>query len=156
MKVVIGFSFGHRGSEPGISNEAMAKVIQKLAPDIVSVQWEIGKALRKLNVAPHHEVLTHQKPGHYLDTEEVARQMLDFLRGSSLQNETISVVAHPVHLPRCVRILRKLGVTMVAPVHASIPYDPQSQQIWTRSPLLIHIREILAFPIYLFRGYYTA
>lgn len=157
MKVVLGFSFGHRGTEPGISNEAMATVIQKLmpVPDIISVQWEIGKALKQLGITPQHEVLTHRRAGRYLDTEEVARQMLDFLHVSNLQNVIIAVLAHPAHLSRCIRILRKLGIRETVPINADIPYDPESHQIWTRSLLLLHIREILAFPIYLLRGYYT-
>ncbi len=156
MKIVLAFSFGSRAREPGLSNEAMAEVIRRLAPDVISVQWEIGRALRNLGITPHHEVLAHRRNGRYLDTEEVASQMLNFLQASNLQNETVSVVAHPDHLSRCVKILRKLGITAVVLVRADIPYDPQSQQIWTRSPFLFHIRECLAFPIYLFRGYYTA
>lgn len=159
MKIVLGFSFGDRGEEPGLSNEVMAKVILRLAPDImdiISVQWEIGKALRRLYVTPNHEVLMHRRDGSYLDTDEVASQMINFLRASNMRNETIYVVAHPAHMSRCIRILRKLGLTGVIPVHADIPYDPKSHQVWTRSPLLFRIREIIVFPIYLFRGHYTA
>ncbi len=156
MKIVLGFSFGHRGIEPGLSNEMLARVINGLTPAVISVQWEIGIMLHRLGTTTHHEVSMHRKVGCYLDTEEVARQMIDFLQKSHLTDKTLYVVAHPAHLPRCVRILRKLGVTTVNPIKADIPYDPASYQIWTRSPLLFHIREILAFPIYLFRGYYTA
>lgn len=157
MEVVLGFSFGHRNPEPGSSNEAMAEVIRQLAPDIIVVQCEIGKVLRKFGIMPHYEVSRHHKLGRYLDTEEVACQMLELLRKSNFQNAIISVIAHPAHLPRCIRILRKLGITTtLTPVHADIPYDPKSHQIWTRSPFLFRIRETIAFPIYLLRGYYTA
>lgn len=159
MKIMLGFSCGHRGkggkNGPGLSNEAMAKVIQQLAPDIISVQVEIGQALRTLGVIPNHEVKTHQKHGRYLDTEEVARQMLIFLH-EKMCNGDISVVAHPIHLPRCVSILRKLGVrTLVNAAYTTIPCDPQSYHFWTRSPILIRAHEILGFPIFLARGYYT-
>lgn len=159
MRVVLGFSFGHRGQEPGISNEAIAETIRRLDPDIIAVQWEIGKALRNLGITPRQEVTRHRMIGRYLDTEEVANQMLsclNFLHILRPQNAIIYVVAHPAHLSRCIRIIRKLSGAEVIPVHANIPYDPKSHQIWTRSPLLFRIREILAFPIYLFRGYYTA
>lgn len=155
MKVVLGFSCGHRGKDPGLSNEAMAKVIQQLAPDIISVQVQIGQALRTLGVAPNHEVSVHQKHGRYLDTEEVARQMLAFLHGCGMHDKDISVVAHPIHLPRCVSILRKIGVrSLVSAIYATIPCDPQSHHFWTRSPILIRAHEILGVPIYLARGYY--
>ena len=157
MKIVLGFSCGQRNEEPGLSNEALARVIQQLEPDVILVQWQIGTALRRLGIAPTHEVSKHRKPGrHYIDTEEVARQMLGFLSESGLRDENISVVAHPIHLPRCISVLRKLGVTSVVnAIYASVPCDPKSNHFWTRSPFFIYLHEILGFPIYLFRGYYT-
>ncbi|MBI2047692.1 MAG: hypothetical protein HYT27_00990 [Parcubacteria group bacterium] len=156
MKIVLGFSFGMGGSEAGISNKVMAQVISKLQPDIISVQKEIGKALRDLGVTLDHEVFAHQTQGKYLDTEEVARQMITFLKTKKLHEKYVSVIAHPAHISRCVRILRKLGLQKITLIHADIPYDPLSEQIWVRSPLLYRTREILAFPLYLYRGYFTA
>jgi|SRR3989344_2690812 len=158
MKIVLGFSCGYRNEEePGLSNEAVARIIQGLKPDVISVQGQIGTALRRLGITPNHEVPRHRKSGRrYVDTEEVAHQMLIFLSERGLKDETISVVAHPIHLPRCVSILRKLGVTSVVNgIYAIIPCDPKSVHFWTRSPLLIHAHEILGSPIYLLRGYYT-
>ena len=149
MKVVLGFSFGHRGQEPGISNEAIARAIRDFAPDIISVQWEIGKALRRLGVSPDHEVLTHHKEGQYLDTEEVARQMKEFLQSSNLIGKDIYVAAHQGHLPRCIRILKSFGIEakpLVARIR--IPYDPKSHQVWTRSPIIFHVREWLIKLLY--------
>lgn len=157
MKIVLGFSCGYRSKEaPGLSNEAMAEIIQQLEPDVISVQVQIGLALRKLGIIPNHEVSGHRKTGRYLDTEETAHQMLIFLSELGLRDETISIVAHPIHLSRCVSVFRKLGVTSVIhAVYAAIPCDPKSVHFWTRSPLLIRAHEILGFPVYLVRGYYT-
>lgn len=157
MKIALGFSCGHRGEDgPGLSNEALAEVIQQLAPDIISVQVQIGQALRALGIIPNHEVTAHRKPGRYLDTEETAHQMLAFLRGQGFCDVNISIVAHPIHLSRCVSVLRKLGVrTLVNAVYATIPCDPKSYHFWTRSPILIRAHEILGAPIFFARGYYT-
>lgn len=139
-RVVLGFSFGHRGQEPGLSNEAIAKAIKEFSPDVISLQWEIGKALKRLGVSPDHEVLAYHKKGQYLDTEEVARQMKEFLQSSNLINEDIYVAAHQGHLPRCIRILKSFGIEAKSLV-AKIPYNPKSHQIWTRSLLIFHVRE---------------
>lgn len=158
MKIVLGFSCGHRNKEePGLSNEAMARIIQQLEPDVILVQEQIGTALRRLGITPSHEVSKHRKPERrYIDTEEVAHQMLTSLCKSGFQNESISIVAHPLHLPRCVNVLRKLGVTSaINAIYAIIPCDPKSVHFWTRSPLLIRAHEILGSPIYLLRGYYN-
>lgn len=149
MKVVLGFSFGHRGQEPGISNEAIARAIRDFAPDIISAQWEIGKALKRLGVNPAHQVDTHCNKSQYLDTEEVARQMKKFLQSSNLTGKDIYVAAHQDHLPRCIRILKNFGIE-ANPLAARIriPYDPKSHQVWTRSPLIFHVREWLIRLLY--------
>ncbi|OGZ12739.1 MAG: hypothetical protein A3D67_02925 [Candidatus Lloydbacteria bacterium RIFCSPHIGHO2_02_FULL_51_22] len=158
MKVVLGFSCGYRNKEePGLSNEAMARTIQHLNPDVVSVQIQIGLALRKLGIVPNHEVSQHRKPNrHYVDTEEVARQMLVFLSEQGLQNETVLVVAHPLHMPRCINVFRKLSIqSTIHGIYAIVPCDSQSAHFWTRAPFLIRAHEILGFPIFLLRGYYN-
>ncbi len=139
-RVVLGFSFGHRGQEPGLSNEALAKAIKEFSPNIISLQWEIGKALKRLGVNPDHEVLAHHKEGQYLDTKEVARQMKGFLQSSNLIGEDIYIAAHQGHLHRCIRILKSFEIE-AKPLVAKIPYDPKSHQIWTRSPLIFHARK---------------
>lgn len=148
MKIVFGFSFGHRGQEPGISNEAIARAIRDFAPDIISVQWEIGKALRRLGVSPDHEVLAHRKEEQYLDTEEVARQMKEFLQSSNLIGKDIYVAAHQDHLLRCIRILKNNFGIEANSLVAKIPYDPKSHQVWTRSPIIFHVREWLIRLLY--------
>jgi len=147
MKVVLGFSFGQRGQEPGISNEAIAKAIRDFVPDTISVQWKIGKALKRLGINPTHEVEAHRNKDQYLDTEEVARQMKKFLESSNLIGKDIYVAAHQGHLPRCLRILKSFGIE-AKPLAAKIPYNPKSHQIWTRSPLIFHVREWLIRLLY--------
>ncbi len=147
MRIVLGFSFGNRGREPGISNEAMAKAIQQFRANIILVQWEIGKALRKLGIVPHREISVHQKSRHYLDTEEVARQMTEFIQKENLIGEGIYVMAHNDHLPRCLRILKKKFGIEAIPIIAEIPYDPKCRQFWTRSRWLFRLHE-LTWPIF--------
>lgn len=147
MKVVLGFSFGHRGQEPGISNKAIAKAIRNFTPDVISVQWEIGESLKRLEINPHHEIQAHRNQGQYLDTKEIAWQMNEFLRSTNLINEDIYVAAHQDHLPRCIRTLKNFGIE-AKPLAAKIPYDPKSHQIWTCSPLISRVREWLIRLLY--------
>jgi len=155
--IVLGFSFGHRGQEPGVSNEMIARIIQRFTPDIICVQWEIGKALRRLNVIPNHEIFQRHKGGRYFNTEDVAQVMISFLSRHDLTGEEIYIAAHQDHLPRVSRILRKLEIhAQPIPSDMKVPFDPKSHQIWTRSAILFRIRELLAFPLYLIKGYYKA
>jgi hypothetical protein len=146
MKVLLGFSFGHRGPEPGTSNEAIAKVIHRLAPERIIVQWEIGTALQRLGMVADQEIFTHRDPDRYLGTREVARQMAEKLERTRTIGEEIGVIAHPAHLPRCVRALARCGVR-ADPFVAEIPYDPRSHQVWTRSPILFRLHELIASPL---------
>jgi hypothetical protein len=144
--VVIGQAFGWRhgpnGTKlPGLSNEVLARTVASLNADVISVQWEIGSALQAMGITPDHQVFKHQTAGKYLDTIEVLRQEVEFLGSENLLSEQIRVVAHPDHMSRVMRELSKLGVTNAVPVLVSVPYDPKSAQVWTRSRLLFTARE---------------
>lgn len=149
---VLGFSFGLRGIEPGLSNESMAQVIKNsYAEAVKSVQWEIGNALNKLGIEADHRITKNiTVPGKYLDTEEVAKQMKDFL-ATQPDITDIRVIAHDKHMPRVLKTLKKFGIN-AKPGSANIPYDPESSQIWTRSPFLFKIRELMAWPFYILKG----
>lgn len=155
--ILLGFAFGHRGKEPGLSNKALAESILKhLAATnsdvIVSVQWEIGTVLRKLGIEPNHEVRKHLlKKGVYLSTEEVARQMADFLKQWTDVPHLAFAFAQDDHMSRVLNTLRKYGIK-AKPGCKNIPYDPESHQIWTRSPLFSKSKEFLLWPIYKYFG----
>lgn len=154
-KVVLGFSFGHRGEEPGLSNEVLAEAIKEFAPDVISVQWEIGKAIRKIGVEPNHEVKEHRQKGLYLDTEECARQMVEFLEQEGLLDEDIYTTAYQDHLRRCRKtLINRFGVTTKPmPIITEIPCDPKSYQWWTRSRRIFRLRERIFWPLYRLKGW---
>lgn len=153
ITVILGFSFGNRGTEPGLSNEHLASTIRfgELAKPhttpIVIVQQEISTALQELGITPSCEITTHAKPRKYLDTKEVARQMTKLLKELPLENVTIKVIAHPDHLPRCVTTLKRMGLTTIESIYCAAPFDPLSCQWWTRSRFLFQIHELFLAPL---------
>ncbi|TSC55653.1 MAG: hypothetical protein G01um101418_763 [Parcubacteria group bacterium Gr01-1014_18] len=152
MKIILGFSFGHRGNEPGLSNEAIAQAIREFDFDRSCVQWEIFLAMKKTSTVANQVIWEHHEPFKYLDTREVARQMAQYLHKNNFHKEEILVFAHPDHLPRCMSELKKLNISVV-PIKAKIPYDPESYQIHTRCRLFYTVWEYIALLYRLFYKY---
>lgn len=149
MKVLLGFAYGHRGQEPGLSNEDMARyaVDHWSEYDCHSFQGEIALASQRLGFTPEHEV----RSTSYLNTGEVAKLQLDELvrQGYNLSNFEYHVLCHDPHWSGCKWFLRKelisRGVIKPCIVHvpAQIRYDKQSYQFWTRGSVIIWIPKIL-------------
>jgi hypothetical protein len=165
-KVIGAFSFGRRikGKKvlPGSSNEAIADIvaegmyldkIQESDHLIPVVQWEIDRAMDLHFRVYGHEILSHQKFGKYLDTREVARQMVEMM--AQWGEDKVIVVAHRLHVWRVVKVLEKLGVEPIISAYQpiQIPFDPESRQWFTRNKLFWIIREIPARLLYLLRGW---
>lgn len=151
---IVGFSFGLReNSQPGLSNKALAKIVTKLHrqyPDKeVMVQWEIADCL-PFDLRDDRIVRKHRIKGEYLDTYQVATQMQDLLWDPHTKP---IVVAHPLHMWRCLKTLEALNFKNPVPADTSnVPYDPLSIQKWTRSNLRFAPREILGRCLYLAKG----
>jgi len=168
---VIGFSFGYdlvicnrqRKIIPGSSNQKIAEVISSLMTHDVFrnlpliIQWEIADCEEELGSAAKNLVLKIKEhysiPGKYLATYEVASQAV-FCCMSEKGLKTVLVVAHPAHFWRCKKCLRKLGVEVVRPIGLnSIPYNPNSAQLWTRNKFFWWLREIPTIAYYWYKGW---
>jgi hypothetical protein len=151
---IVGLSFGHWGSAPGLSNIVLAGCIFNLNKFLLLpliLQREIGDALPGKHQKDKLFLISeHQEPGKYLDTYEVLRQAWEIAKEQGWTK--IVLVAHPAHLWRCKMVAERLGF-VVRPRRYVIPYDRESHQIWTRSPLLFIPREIVSRLIYLLKGW---
>lgn len=145
-QVFLGFSFGCRGNRPGLSNEAIAKAIAKRADwhtTFVCVQWEIGTALREIGFFPDQEInfLSGEK---HLTTIDVAIHMKALINACHLHDFEVNVFAHQLHMRRCLRALKLLGID-ANPIWIKVPFDRESSQWWTRSVSQWYIREIYGY-----------
>jgi hypothetical protein len=151
-------SFGLRKNEPGMSNFYLAHlilqwhnfyknvhdchiplIIQKDCADAFTEDIKIDKIISQ-----------HRNPEKYLDSYEVSWQGAKFCREKNLK--TVLVFAHPDHIWRVMRTLKKLGLDAVAADTSGTPYDPKSIQPWTRSRLRFLSREILVIIMYFLTG----
>ncbi len=147
-------AFGGRdGDIIGISNAYLIKVTDEISKQYnipIIAQWEIGNKSSQKNV-----IFSIQKtPGEYLDTHGVAKKAAEFCKQRNIKS--VAVIAHPDHTLRCKWALEeeKMDFEKVYIVNTEgCPYDPQSNQVWTRSPKKFIPYEILARLMYLAKGY---
>ncbi|MFZ4631915.1 MAG: hypothetical protein ACOYL8_01750 [Patescibacteria group bacterium] len=138
-------SFGRGKNGPGLSNECLAKsiteiqekcaynkplIIQKDCADAFPTEIKIDKIISE-----------HQTPGKYLDSYEVSRQCLEYCLKNNIK--TLLVFAHPAHIWRVQQTLENFGLKTIG-VTCDVPYDPQSDQLWTRSKWLFIPWELFA------------
>jgi hypothetical protein len=144
--VVGAFSFAFLKDGFGRSNKEMARVVEDIHKgwDLpIMSQWEIAYAVQDQESKKALETIIekHREEGKYLDTLEVAEQMAEQMKKRG--RKKILVVAHPLHVWRAVKILQKLGVkALVAPLLWSVPFEPKSEQWWTRNRFFWTIKEI--------------
>jgi len=134
----------------------MAKLIEDLSIKynlpIIS-QWEIADIIKKAKNHLKAVVLEHRIKGKYLDTKEVAEQMMIEMKKQIWNN--VVIIAHPLHVWRCVKVLEKLGTEeIIIPDGLEIiPFDFQSEQWHTRSFPLWVVKEIPARIFYFLKGW---
>ncbi|MBI5913490.1 hypothetical protein HY839_03575 [Candidatus Azambacteria bacterium] len=150
-QVILAQSFGLRGDKPGISNEALTKVVADLwrcyhLPLVL--QWEIADCLPGVHKAG--VIRRHRTEGEYLDTHEVLAQSREICKKGWTK---AIVVAHPDHMWRVVRVAENVGFHAIPADVQDIPYDPQSSQSWTRSKMCFIPREIAARLLYFMKGW---
>lgn len=156
-EVVIASSFG--GKDPGNgdckSNIFLANLANELHEEYgipIIAQWEIGG----LSNSTLKIIWGSRFKGEYLDTFEVAYQAAK--KCKELGIKKVLVLAHPDHALRCKWVLEEIGKKLKLKLKVSIidasgcPYDPQSNQKWTRSARKFIPREILARLMYLAQG----
>ena len=156
VQIIIALSFGQgSGGSPGLSNEALARVVSKLAKKYnvpVIAQWEIADCIPDLSESQQNLIVReHRQSGQYLDTYEVLNQAK--FHCDRLGFKKALVVAHPDHAPRCAAVAKKLGFEVAVADTQSVPYDPDSTQEWTRSKKIFLEREKLATEYYRQKGY---
>jgi uncharacterized SAM-binding protein YcdF (DUF218 family) len=145
---VVGFSFGYREAAgevlPGQSNSLIARFIADhyLSLPLI-LQWELASALGS-SLSKTWTIDRHAAQGVYLDTREVARQAWEIMRAQGYA--TALVVAHPHHVARADAVCETLGMrTVVSDGLATVGFDAQSAQRWTRSQ---SVRETMAIAYY--------
>ena len=151
-KAVLGFSYGYRKDNPGVSNlELIRKFYERSlengilpAFDLI-LQQALADAHSQQGLAEYdefygskivHIICEHRISGEYLDTAEVARQGIEF---AAIQGyKDLVVLAYPyIHRPYCVWSTRRLakpqGIAVKAARVGWIHADPLSEQWWTRN-----------------------
>ena len=153
MKVDVIFcpSFGKRDNEVGLSNKflinkilnfckknSLPLIIQKDCADYFSEEIKIDKIINE-----------HRVSGKYLDTVEVVRQCVEYCTEKKF--EKILVFAHPDHLSRIKKNLKKFGFEFEIANTFGCPYDSSSLQWWTRNKTFFILREIMVLFYYLIK-----
>lgn len=148
--VVIGLSCGFRVDGPGLTNEALAKVItklQRLRPLPLILQKEIALCLPDL---PETIVISeHRFPDKYLHTHEVLSQAKKICEERGWKKAII--IAHPYHYWRALRTTEKLGLGIITMGIEEIPPDEKSVHPWTRRNWRIFVWEIVMRFFFLLR-----
>lgn len=130
---IVALSFGE-----GKANKYISRTVRELQKDydcVLMLQKEIAKFFPEAIV-----ISKHRCPGKYLDTVEVISQVRDHFFGEA----SILLVAHPDHLPRCVKTAEMAGLE-VRGIPAVRVYDREDPQLWTRNRLLFSLWNALAY-----------
>ncbi len=146
------FAFGGKNQEYGIceSNAFLIErtnMLNKKYRIPIIAQSEIGDLLKN---TPIKIIKKSRKKGKYLDSYEVAYQAIKICKKLGIKK--VLVLAHPDHALRCKWTVEKLGLSTKTIDTTGCPYDPLSNQYWTRSAWKFIPREILARLMYLVQG----
>lgn len=145
-------SFGPRENCPGISNEFLANIIVETyskMPRKLIIQKDAADAFPK-NIQIDKIISAHKDPGKYLDTYEVSRQCAEYCKANNITK--LLIFAHPHQSWRVVKTIEKFGLECLCVDLCSMPYDPKSVQVWTRSPWAFIPREFIVRIAYFFTG----
>ena len=154
--VIIAPSFGQGENNPGFSNVDIAGYIfialMELKNLPLILQWEVASIysqfLKGLEEKPKlHTVRTHRHWWKYLDTYEVLSQTKQIIEQEEWHHPVL--VAHPWHIFRAKKILKKMGIKPIIPSDLGIiSFDSESTQWWTRNWFFWMIREVPTRLIY--------
>ncbi len=150
-KVLLGFAFGHRGQEPGLSNEDMGSyaVANWSKWQFHSLQYEIAQVVERFGFKAEH-IVGEGGLGPWFHTQEIVRQYIDELQSRGVDFSVIEydVLCHPGHWSGCLWFLKKelaaRGVTdaKVTRLPAKVCYDRKSWQWPTRSSVHLTVPKI--------------
>lgn len=117
-------------------------------------QFPANEVAEREGVKPSLVITAHLlKPGEYLDTEEVNRQVFRHCWRKGWRK--VILCTHPHHAWRARENLKRHGLTPFLPDLSGIAYDPAlwSSRKSLSTPLIFVPREILARLLYLHKGY---
>jgi hypothetical protein len=144
MDAIVVFAFGRRNNEPSLSNIALVNSLEEIRSETklpVIAQLEVSELTKDC-------ISIGEAKDHYVDTYEVA---LEIQRECIRRNwKELIVIAHADHLPRCCRVLSKMGFK-VETLKDNIPYDSKSLHWQTRNRFNFCSREILVWVYYFIR-----
>lgn len=158
--IVLGFGIvrGPKGDDaPGRSNLALAKWLLTNNPNRKQavVQYGVFLALRELGETDLDKWIT-VLPDHkdiHVDTRAALLQAWALTDKQGLQRPAI--VCMPMQSARALWIANKMMEQVVLPFLPEMPFDSESTQLWTRSPQLYGLFElIIARPVGLLFGWY--
>ena len=151
-KIIFAFSWGHQFPRPGLSNEVIARAIDKIKNDfdIIIVQYEIGEALKPYGFMPDYII---GQPGIYINTFEVVDAMVKWTKSKKLDLRQcdIAIICHSAHWSGCKFILKKFNISAHR-LPIQIPYDLNSHQWYTRGSLRAFFGRVLHALQYLLKG----
>ena len=150
-RVLLGFAFGHRGPEAGISNMDMAAyaIVDWNKWQYRSLQREIAQAAEQLGFVPEH-VTGEGGLGRWYHAQEIVRLQLDDLqaRGYHLSDLEYDVLCSKTHWSGCLWFLKKelasrgvINPTIVR-LPAKVRYDIASWQVSTRSSIHVFVPKV--------------
>lgn len=140
LTAIVAFSFGMRAPalEPNPCNVRLAEFVEDISKNcsrvLIVSQWEIAKQLSNKSV--HVDKVIYSRAGQYLDTNEVWRQALEYLRCQD--SFAVIPVAQPfLHLRQVVRLMRRSGVNVRRVPIGWVGFDASSanNQWWTKGRL---------------------
>ena len=150
------FGAGEMG-DPGLANLFLGDIVGEISIKEnlpIIAQIEVANALNALPVPLKliEVIKEHRIKGKYLDTYEVLSQAKEIMEKKGWNIAIL--VAHPAHLPRCKKVLEKMGVKVIIPEGLEkIPFDSFSTQWWTRNKFAWWIREIPTRLLYKIKGW---
>ena len=149
---MLGFAIGHRGQEPGLSNEDMGfyAAANWSEWNCHLLQYEIAQVVRRVGFKAEH-IAGEGGLGLWLHTQELVRQYLDILQswGVNLSTAEYYVLCHSSHWSGCLWFLKKelvaRGVTdpRIARLPVKVRYDYKSWQWPTRSFVHLAVPKVL-------------
>lgn len=156
VEAVVVFDFGgcdrassRRRGGPAVSpvNAALASVTDLVPGVPVAAQHESARALSaRGRMVIDLEAAVRDAGGLSADAHVDTARVVDALAGvvDRAGWTSVAVVAHPVHLARCIATCQRLGLRIVAAPtgHLADLWDPRSSQWWTRGPARWTVREL--------------
>ena len=144
--VILAYSFGYCLNNPGISNQALAEIVEKVyqaTSDPIILQGEIAECVnfKPTLVINDYHIQDGFFRARHLNINEVTDQAIDFMKSKDMSR--IWLIVHPfMYLVRCRKLLKNQGFQVLTPKVGKLPFDQKSKQWWTRSLLQLFLYSV--------------